>query len=132
MPPDEAPPVRARSLHPAISVALVLTLTSLGASLMCICGHMSWENLLALVPAAGYGWWWALRGTFALRALAVAPAIVALAANLSDVLWSGHEPLFAEPPAFTVIPPGVAVGGTLLVGFLISGYAAERARAQHE
>ena len=79
-----------QSLVAAIGVSII-------PSFMCICGHLGQDALVATVPTAAVAWWGFARRLSRIGRLLAAGVVIiasmALAKNLLDVLWFGHDPL---------------------------------------
>ncbi|MCX5660452.1 MAG: hypothetical protein NTW19_12120 [Planctomycetota bacterium] len=83
---------------------MTATLFSLANASMfgCACGHVGLEGLPGSLAAAGLAWFCALRQggkRLLLRAGFAAAAVVTglvFCKNMVDVLWFGHEPVFAR------------------------------------
>lgn len=67
-------------------------------SFMCTCGHLGVAALLATVPAGLLAWWGFTRPLSVIGRVVAGGVVVlvtlALAKNLMDIAWFGHDAMF--------------------------------------
>lgn len=95
----------------------------------CMCGHMDVLALALSAPAAAFAFLWALHGQPALRGLVALGPWALLVKGVCDVLWDGHDPVLTATPDFLLVPPVIALLGTVLLVFSAVAIAAQRRRA---
>lgn len=95
----------------------------------CMCGHMDVRALGLSAPAAAFAFLWALHGQPALRGLVALGPWALLVKGVCDVLWDGHDPVLTATPDFLLVPPVIALLGTVLLVFAATAIAAQRRRA---
>lgn len=100
----------------------------------CACGHLQPGTLPVLAIGGLLLWLWTLGGSFVPRALLASVPVLLLGENLIDVLWGGHEPLWAgvPRPSFLIVDPQLSVRVTLLAVYFGSALAVRHARRQRE